>query len=387
MIMSQCRALKALQTKDWYWQYLAFRIHPNQINKIKINMEGERIKGRGVTKKIQRQVMIRKAPVLVVSKSTPSASRLLTVLLIIVTFVIQASAFCSFISAETTFVGTFSPDPIVTKYRGKDDVSPPSLPHKRKSLKHLNSSPARASPTHLKLSTHQYQSSCSCSRRQWVQDILGKTVSVASIATAWGGYPAGVTAKTATTSATVDPLVKLRESQETLDTLLKNWKRATVDCTFAEVPRELLEQQNKELLLEKASTFALFDKSVSVETCKTTNRVVRDYLGVTNKGPLVQIMKTLQSSKALDLLQDPDDLDVYLSEVESFGQALANATSLSYTAGTADLNSVNTFSKEQSNNMKEGDDDSNLEQARKSIVEMKMHLDKVLELLTKEEVA
>jgi hypothetical protein len=106
------------------------------------------------------------------------------------------------------------------------------------------------------------------------------------------------------------PLEKIREAQDTLDKLLSNWKRATIDCTFADVPRELLETKNKELLLEKASTFALFDKSVSVETCKTTNRIVRDYLGVTGKGPLVGIEKSIK--QGLDFI-DLDDLDSYVT--------------------------------------------------------------------------
>lgn len=84
-----------------------------------------------------------------------------------------------------------------------------------------------------------------------------------------------------------NPLDKLMEARETLGVLLANYNRATVDCTFADVPRELLETKNKEVLLEKASTFALFDKSVSVESCKTTNRIVRDYLGITGKGTCV----------------------------------------------------------------------------------------------------
>jgi hypothetical protein len=59
------------------------------------------------------------------------------------------------------------------------------------------------------------------------------------------------------------------------------------------VPRDLLATENKELLLEKASTFALFDKSLLVETCKTTNRIVRDYLGANGIGPLVNIDKMI----------------------------------------------------------------------------------------------
>ena len=91
-----------------------------------------------------------------------------------------------------------------------------------------------------------------------------------------------------------DPRSSMQLAQSTLATLLENWQRATVDCTFADVPRDLLEQKNKQVLLEKASTYALFDKSVSVETCKTTNRIVRDYLGVTGKGPLVGMDKKLK---------------------------------------------------------------------------------------------
>ncbi len=98
-----------------------------------------------------------------------------------------------------------------------------------------------------------------------------------------------------------NPLESLVEAQETLDTLLVNYKKATVDCTFADVPRELLETKNKELLLEKAATNALFDKSASIETCKTTNRVVRDYLGVTGKGTYIaatiwEILNTINHS-------------------------------------------------------------------------------------------
>ena len=92
-------------------------------------------------------------------------------------------------------------------------------------------------------------------------------------------------AATSKAPSTSDPVDALVASRETLQKLLDNWEKAVIDCTFADVPRELLEQKNKEELLEKASTFALFDKSVSVETCKTTNRVVRDYLGATGTSP------------------------------------------------------------------------------------------------------
>ena len=45
----------------------------------------------------------------------------------------------------------------------------------------------------------------------------------------------------------------LNEATEVLDSLLDNWNKATIDCNYADVPRELLETKNKEQLLEKAS--------------------------------------------------------------------------------------------------------------------------------------
>ena len=45
----------------------------------------------------------------------------------------------------------------------------------------------------------------------------------------------------------------LKESTEVLDSLIENWQKATTDCTYADVPRELLEAKNKKQLLEKAS--------------------------------------------------------------------------------------------------------------------------------------
>ncbi|KAK1744751.1 hypothetical protein QTG54_004042 [Skeletonema marinoi] len=154
------------------------------------------------------------------------------------------------------------------------------------------------------------------------------------------------------------------DATDALSSLIENWERATVDCTYADVPRELLETKNKEKLLEKASEFALFDKSTSVVSCKRTNRVVRDYIGVTGKGPLVNLEKKLLKKVCEQV--DPDNLDDYFSAVETFSQEMAKANSLSYTAGTADFDSVNNFAKGEAS-VNEGD--SNLEQARRAIEE------------------
>jgi hypothetical protein len=181
-----------------------------------------------------------------------------------------------------------------------------------------------------------------------------------------------------TQPSTQEDIAIIREAASTLSILLDNWERATVECNFADVPRELLEQKNKELLLEKASTFALFDKSTSVVSCKKSNRLVRDYIGVTGKGPLVNIEKRMLRRGLVDML-DPDDLEEYYSMVENFQQSIARAAAASYTAGIADLDSVNNFEKgSQSFN-----DESNLDQARRDIEDARKSMDGILNMIGK----
>lgn len=168
------------------------------------------------------------------------------------------------------------------------------------------------------------------------------------------------------------------EAAETLDKLLSNWDKATIDCTYADVPRELLEQKNKEQLLEKASTFALFDKSTSVVSCKKTNKIVRDYIGVTGKGPLVNVDKKMLKRAVVDTL-DPDVLDDYYAQVENFQIAISRASSLSYAAGTADFDSMNNFDKESKGSPSQ--ENSNLEQSRKAIGEAKISIDQIVSFL------
>ena len=66
-----------------------------------------------------------------------------------------------------------------------------------------------------------------------------------------------------------------------------------------------------------------------------------------------------------------------ITAVESFSQALSRATSLSYTAGVSDFDSVNNFAKDDTN-LKDG---SNLEQARKAIEEANEALKRAVGLL------
>lgn len=65
-------------------------------------------------------------------------------------------------------------------------------------------------------------------------------------------------------------------------------------------------------------------------------------------------------------------------EAELFSQALARASSLSYTAGMSDFDSINTFEKGKEVSSA---DDSSLEQARRAISDARTSLDKCLSIL------
>ena len=75
-------------------------------------------------------------------------------------------------------------------------------------------------------------------------------------------------------SSSENDILQIKEATKALSSLIDNWSRATTECIYADVPRELLESKNKDRLLEKASEFALFDKSTSVVSCKRTNTIV-----------------------------------------------------------------------------------------------------------------
>jgi hypothetical protein len=174
-----------------------------------------------------------------------------------------------------------------------------------------------------------------------------------------------------TATSSIDDLHKIARL---LQRLLDNWQTAVIDCTFADVPRDLLEAKNKDLLLEKASVFALFDKSVSVETCKTSNKTVRQYLAAVQ----VNLQKKLVSA-ATETTATVDS-DALLDKAEAIQQALARANSLSYTAGVADFNAVNNFEKSEKSSVLATD--SNLEQARLAIQEAVNDLNAFLTLVS-----
>jgi hypothetical protein len=102
---------------------------------------------------------------------------------------------------------------------------------------------------------------------------------------------------------------------------------------------------------------------------------------VTGIGPLVGIEKKLK--QGFDFVNDVDDLDQYVAELEIFSQAYSRASSLSYTAGVADLDSVNNFSKDEADDGSSNDVNSNLNQAKDAISQAKASLDVIVALLQK----
>jgi hypothetical protein len=176
-------------------------------------------------------------------------------------------------------------------------------------------------------------------------------------------------------------IADIRLAKKVLQALLDNWQDSVVDCNYADVPRELLETKNKELLLEKASTFALFDKSVSVVTCKTSNKKIRDYLGRTGVGPVPGLNKQLKRGLDYIMVDNPeDDLESYVQATEAIQQALSRADSYSYTAG-GDYSALNNFDKEEATEILE--QNSNLQQVRQSIGSAVENLSTALAILDK----
>ena len=175
----------------------------------------------------------------------------------------------------------------------------------------------------------------------------------------------------------------IEQAAETLRKLVNNWERAVIDCTYADVPRELLEQNNKELLLEKASTFALFDKSVSVTSCKTVVSNIRDYIGRTGLGPVVGLEKNLKVASNKVLEQDSDiDMDKLIALIEQVERELNRADGLSYSA-RRDYSALNNFEPSEISKVL-SDEASTLEQCRKSILVVIEKLDQILAMLPTE---
>ena len=102
--------------------------------------------------------------------------------------------------------------------------------------------------------------------------------------------------------------------------------------------------------------------------------MVNDYLGTTNKGPLVGAEKRLLRSAIVEMV-NPDSLDDYFAASESFSQAISRATSLSFLSG-AQIRRTTTFLEGD-----ESEENTNLEEARYAIKEANEYLKTAISFL------
>ena len=87
-------------------------------------------------------------------------------------------------------------------------------------------------------SSHALSPRTICSRRAALH---GAAAALSLPESARAGQPSGA-----------DVSARLDAGVGAMDVLLREWDELTIDCTYAEVPKALLETKNKELLLEKA---------------------------------------------------------------------------------------------------------------------------------------
>ena len=108
-------------------------------------------------------------------------------------------------------------------------------------------------------------------------------------------------------------------ADDALSTLLKSWTKSTIDCSVADVSRDLLSSQNKEQLLEKASTFALFDKDSAVMSCREDNTKVKAFIS-----KLKNLEKEFKAARSI-VEDSGGDLDAYIDNVERYQSSMSSA--------------------------------------------------------------
>jgi len=140
--------------------------------------------------------------------------------------------------------------------------------------------------------------------------------------------------------ASADPLsVRVQGSAAILDKLSARWSELTVQCTYAEADRSMM--QNKTLLLEKASVKGAYqkDSSVVVNTCKVDASAVRPLIA---KDSAIARLPSQLTKEGLDQV-DPDDFERFVALVEQFDRALGEASAAMYLSGTGDFNAKTGF--------------------------------------------
>lgn len=132
-------------------------------------------------------------------------------------------------------------------------------------------------------------------------------------------------------------LDRLKQGEKQIDYLLKNWRKKTTYCNFGEFNNELLDPANKKKLMEEAAAGGLldYDKSATmVIKCRRDPMMVRSYAGLLDENPTLQnAAKVMGSDIALERVQD-EDVEIYMTAVDSFSKALAEVDLLTYSART-----------------------------------------------------
>ena len=116
--------------------------------------------------------------------------------------------------------------------------------------------------------------------------------------------------------------------------MLSSWGKSTTNCDIADVSSQLLSDGQKEELLEKAKTVALFDKDAAVMSCRQDNKKVRSFI--------LQLTKLdKEFNEVRDVVVEKDgDLDQYFELVDEYSRHMSSVNSLSY-MGSQDFSSLN----------------------------------------------
>jgi hypothetical protein len=148
----------------------------------------------------------------------------------------------------------------------------------------------------------------------------------------------------------IDPndLNRLRLGLREVSYLLDHWDEKTTYCNFGEYQRELLLPENKELLYKAAKETGLldYDKSKTMNImCKKDPEVIRAFLGLTKDNLLLAKAESLMKKPTTIDRVDPDLVDQYFEDIETYMQSVATADSLAYQART-DYASTETATRE-----------------------------------------
>jgi len=170
-------------------------------------------------------------------------------------------------------------------------------------------------------------------------------------------------------------LIKLQVGLKGLNKLLDNWEEETTLCNYAEVTRELLQQKNKDKLLEAAKTNALFNKDVSmVVKCKRNPAPIREVMGFEDvEHPLYRADKTIAK---LRKKADPDALEDFIEAEEAWNRVASSADSMSY-GSSMRASALGEFKKGEA----EASDRSFLESERRELTKARDTLKVIVEAL------